>query len=122
MADRPWDAIAEKSYCPSCEESLALGEGAPLIERAEKSPCAVCGQIGILRYRTLPLHKSAPVEIDLCATHLRDLLGRRLGPFAFHQLQRLLTTQGLDVREIFLLHESFYDRQGRALRPILIEE
>ncbi|MCS7044772.1 MAG: hypothetical protein NZO58_00295 [Gemmataceae bacterium] len=114
---RRWDRIAGKSYCPSCIELLALGEAAPLIEKTERRRCAVCHHQGTLRYLTFPLHSRRPVEMDLCAEHLRALLGRRLGPHAYEQLRRQLHALGLETRELFLLHEAFYDAQGRALQP-----
>ena len=114
---RPWDRIAGKSYCPSCLELLALGEADPVVERTDRRRCAVCHHQGTLRYMTFPLQSRRPVEIDLCAEHMRSLVGRRLGPHAFEQLRRQLYSLGLETREIFLLHEAFYDRGGRALQP-----
>jgi hypothetical protein len=117
--DRRWDRIAGKAYCPNCEEALALGEADPLIERTEKNRCSICNQVGTVRYLTFPLQKDTPVELHLCPEHLRNLLGRGLASHAFHQLRRQLQTVGLKVEEIFLLHEAFYDAQGRALQPAL---
>jgi hypothetical protein len=114
---RNWDRIAGKSYCPECQESLILGLAAPLTERTEKKSCAACGKTGTVCYLTYPLQASTPVEMDLCPEHLRALLGRRLGPYAFHQLRRRLHLLGLGVELIFLLHDAFYDEQGRALQP-----
>jgi hypothetical protein len=54
---------------------------------------------------------------QLCAEHLRALVGRRLGPHAFEQIRRQLTRLDLNVTDIFLLHEAFYDEHGRALQP-----
>ena len=71
---------------------------------------------------TFPLQSTTPVEMDLCPEHLRALLGRRLGPYAFHQIRRRLHLLGLGVELIFLLHEAFYDEQGRALQPALESE
>jgi hypothetical protein len=48
---------------------------------------------------------------------MRGLVGRRLGPHAFEQLRRQLYALELETREIFLLHEAFYDPSGRALQP-----
>jgi hypothetical protein len=112
-----WDRIADRAYCPNCEESLIVGEAPPLIERTERRPCAVCGQSGSVRYQTFPLHSEAPVEIDLCPEHLRAILGRRLTPTAFHQLRRQLHALDLEAEDIFLLHGAFYDLHGRALQP-----
>jgi hypothetical protein len=50
---------------------------------------------------------------------LRSLVGRRLEPTAFRQLSRRLSSLGITSEEIFLLHDAFYDRQGRALQPAL---
>jgi len=94
-----------------------LGLSAPLAVRTEKNQCAVCSRVGTVRYLTFPLQASTAVEIDLCAEHLRALLGRRLGPYAFHQLRRRLHVLGLGVELIFLLHDAFYDDYGHALQP-----
>ena len=116
---RPWDRIAGKPFCPNCMEALALGEGNPLVERTDKRRCAVCHHSGTVRYLTFPLHSHRPVEMDLCAEHLRALVARRLGPHGFEQIRRQLTKLSLDVSVIFLLHEAFYDDQGRAIQPVL---
>src|SRR5262249_12920061 len=87
---RHWDRIAGKPYCPECQEALVLGLAAPLTERTEKKACAACGRTGTVCYLTYPLQTTTPVEMDLCPEHLRALLGRRLGPYAFHQLRRRL--------------------------------
>jgi hypothetical protein len=117
QGDQRWDRIAGKCYCPNCEEALALGEGPPLVQRTEPRCCAVCSKIGTLCYQTYPLHAARPVEMDLCADHLRALVGRRLSPHAFHQLRRQLYALALEPEAIFLLHGAFYDLQGRALQP-----
>jgi hypothetical protein len=114
---RHWDRIANKPFCPNCLESLALGEGEPLIERRQPQRCAVCHHQGTLRFLTFPLESLRPVEIDLCGEHLRGLIARRLGPLAFEQLRRQLYALGIQVGEIFLLHDAFYDLNGRALKP-----
>jgi len=114
---RPWDRIAGKTYCPDCLEALAMGEADPLVERTDKRRCTICHQPGTVRFLTFPLHSRRPVEMDLCPDHLRSLVARRLGPHAFEQLRRQLNALGLVVSEIFLLHEAFYDVQGRALQP-----
>jgi hypothetical protein len=118
-AHERWDKIVGESFCPSCEELLILGESDPLVLRTETRCCAVCSQMGTVRYITFPLHSARPVEIDLCGEHLRALLGRNLGPAAFHQLRRQLTALGLESANVFLLHEAFYDHQGHALQPAL---
>jgi hypothetical protein len=115
--ERPWDRIAAKSYCPSCQEALILGEAPPVIERTEQNRCAVCDRVGTVTYQTSPLQGPAAVLLDLCAEHLRGLIGRRLGPHAFHQLRRQLQVVGLKAEDVFLLHGAFYDEHGRALQP-----
>ena len=116
-ASRSWDRIAGKTYCPSCLEALAVGEAEALAERTDRRRCSVCNHKGTLRYLTFPLHSRRPVEIDLCGEHLRSLVGRRLGPHAYEQLKRQLRQLGLNPAAIFLLHDAFYDRNGRALQP-----
>jgi hypothetical protein len=115
--NRHWDRIAGKAYCPACLEALAIGESDPIVEPVEKNRCAVCFHQGTVRFLTFPLHSSRPVELDLCSEHLRALVSRRLGPHAFEQLRRQLFALGLEVGVIFLLHEAFYDHNGRALQP-----
>jgi hypothetical protein len=114
---RFWDRIAGKTYCPNCLEALALGEGDPLVVRTERKRCAVCHHLGTVKYITFPLHSRTPIEIELCSEHLRALVARRLGPHAFEQLRRQLHSLQLEVAEIFLLHEAFYDEYGRAIQP-----
>ena len=111
---RCWDRIAGKTYCPNCLEALAVGEADPLIERTDRRRCAVCHHQGTVRYLTFPLNSRRPVEIDMCAEHIRALAGRRLGPHAFEQLRQQLYSLGLEVAQIFLLHEAFYDTNGRG--------
>jgi hypothetical protein len=114
----PWDHIAGEPICPDCQESLAQGEGEPLIVRTEKNRCAVCDQQGTIHYLTYPLHAADPVEMDLCPRHFHSLLSRRLDRHAYHQLGRQLQALGLMARQVFLLHEAFYDEQGQPLQPI----
>src|SRR5262245_60487731 len=75
---------------PDCTARLLRGEADALRIRREHSSCAVCSQAGTVRYLTLPLHESEPVEIDLCPAHLRDLMSRRLSCRAFQRLRRQL--------------------------------
>jgi hypothetical protein len=110
--------VAGKAICPDCQEHLILGEGEPLVERVEKHSCAICGHQGTLRYLTYPLRGNRPVEIDLCGSHFQALLGRRLDKYALKQLARQLQTHGLQMKQLFLLHEAFYDEKGRALQPV----
>lgn len=116
-----WDRIAEDAICPNCQEELALGVADPLVVRTEQSQCVVCARRGTVRYRTLPQQAKTAVEMDLCGEHLRGLLARSLGPYAYHQLRRQLRTVKVATEEVFLLHSEFYDDQGRALRPAMGE-
>lgn len=116
-ATRSWDRIAGKTYCPNCLEALAVGDADPIIERTDRRRCAVCHYQGTVRLLTFPLHSRRPVEADLCSEHLRAMVGRRLGPHAFEQLRRQLCALGLETAEIFLLHDAFYDENGRAIQP-----
>jgi hypothetical protein len=88
-------------------------KGSRLAKRSRSSnePIAAAARCAI------PLNSRRPVEIDLCAEHIRALAGRRLGPHAFEQLRQQLYSLGLEVAQIFLLHEAFYDANGRALQP-----
>jgi hypothetical protein len=112
-----WDTIAGKPYCPSCEEGIVQGDGEPLVETTQRRRCCACSVVGTVTVQTFPLKASQPLEMDLCPNHLRGLLGRRLGTHAYWQMRRQLTGLGLDVHDVFLLHEAFYDAKGRALLP-----
>jgi hypothetical protein len=114
----PWDRLAGQTICPDCQEALAQGEGDALILRTERNRCAVCQQSGIVRYLTYPLHSTEPVEMDLCPRHFQALLSRRLDRHAYHQLSRQLQMLGFTARQVFLLHEAFYDDQGQSLQPV----
>jgi hypothetical protein len=116
-ADRRWDRIAGKAYCPNCQEMLALSEGPALVERMEKRCCAVCGRQGTACFLSFPLRSEDAIALDLCPEHLRGLVARRLGPYAFNRLRRRLGDLGLNIEHLFLLHGAFYDRHGRALQP-----
>jgi hypothetical protein len=116
--DGRWDRIGDKPFCPRCEEAMMQGEIEGVRERPLEADCAVCGKSGTLRFLTFPLNADDAVEMHLCSEHFRNLLGRRLPPHAYHQLRRLLSTIKLDTREVFLLHDAFYNNSGRALRPI----
>ena len=113
-----WDCLVGQPTCPDCQVELLRGEGNALVLKRERRGCAICEQLGTVRYLTLPLHESEPVEIDLCPSHLRDLMARRLTRRAFKRLRRQLNLLGLAAEQIFLLHESFYDDAGAALRPM----
>ncbi|HEV3205191.1 MAG TPA: hypothetical protein VGY77_12440 [Gemmataceae bacterium] len=112
-----WDRIAGKAYCPHCQEMLVMGEGEPLIEQTEENRCAVCSRLGTVCFHSFPLQAVRPVAIDLCPAHLRHLLGRCLGSYAYHQLRRQLNLIGIPSENLFLLHSAFYDDQGHALQP-----
>jgi hypothetical protein len=114
----PWDRVACKPMCPDCQESLVLGEGPPLVERVESRLCAVCRQVGTLRYMTYPLQSQQPIEVDLCGHHLRCLLSRRLDRSALKQIGQMLRKLGVTPKQVFLLHEAFYDEKGRPLQPV----
>jgi hypothetical protein len=114
----PWDRIGEHAMCPDCEEQLALGEGNPLVERLTPNRCVVCRQAGTVRYLTFPLHGRDPLAIDLCAGHFHDYLGRRLDRYAYRTIGRALQALGLSAKQIFLLHEAFYDERGHPLQPV----
>jgi len=86
--------------------------------RRELPSCCVCQQSGTVPYLTYPLPETQALEIDLCPAHLRDLMGRRLSSRAFRRLRRQMNLLGVAVEQIFLLHESFYDESGAALRPL----
>jgi hypothetical protein len=94
-----------------------MGEADPVAEKTDKRRCTVCHHSGTVRFLTFPLNSRRPAEMDLCSEHVRALVARRLGPHAFEQLRRQLFNLGLDVADIFLLHEAFYDDQGRAIQP-----
>jgi len=117
--DQPWDRIAGKAYCPSCQEALALGEAHAVIESVGTEACSVCQRSGTVRFETFPLKQAAPVAFNLCADHLRAIVGRTLGPFAFRQLVGSLGALGIRREDIFLLHDAFYDNHGRALQPAI---
>jgi hypothetical protein len=114
----PWDRIGDNVICPDCQEQLAMGEGEPLVEKLRKSACAVCGQVGTVRYLTFPLHAREPMEIDLCPTHFHGFIGRRLDRSAYRILGRRLQELGLSARQVFLLHEAFYDERGHPIQPV----
>lgn len=113
----PWDRIGGVRICPDCQESLIRGEGEPLCLPAEPRECAACRSVGTVPFVTVPL-RAKPLAIDLCPNHLRALLRRGLDRPAFLELARQLQTAGLAPGRIFLLHEAFYDRQGKALQPV----
>jgi hypothetical protein len=112
-----WDSIAGKAYCPACEEAIIQGEGDPLVEPTQRRPCTACRNMGSVAVQTFPRKSNQPLEMDLCPDHLRALLSRNLDVHAYTQLQQQLSQLGLDVHDVFLLHEAFYDARGRAQQP-----
>jgi hypothetical protein len=115
----PWDRIADEIICPDCQDLLVRDEGPPLIARVRPAACAVCGHRGVLPFVTVPLYAANAVEIDLCGAHLQALLRRRLDRFSYRQLADQLRTLGIQSREVFLLHEAFYDDFGQPLYPVI---
>lgn len=116
-AERSWDRMAGKAYCPDCQEALVTGLADPFVARTEKRFCSICSRIGTVRFLTFPLHNPTPVEMDFCPEHLRALIGRRLSMAAVAQLRRGLGLIGMSINHVFLLHDAFYDEYGRALQP-----
>jgi hypothetical protein len=114
----PWDRIAGKPMCPDCQEALALGEAPALSERAERKRCLICQHLGTVRYLTYPLQSAVAIEFDLCPWHFQALLSRRLERHALLQVSRQLHSLGLSAKQVFLLHDAFYDENGRALQPV----
>lgn len=114
----PWDRIGEHAICPDCQELLALGEGEPLVERVVENRCLVCHHVGTVRYLTYPLHGRDPLAVDLCPAHFHDFLARRLDRYAYRSVSRGLQGLGLSAKQIFLLHEAFYDERGHPLQPV----
>jgi hypothetical protein len=112
-----WDRIAGKSYCPACQESIVQGDGEPLIETTLRRPCSACHTMGAVTLQLFPLKSSRPLELELCPEHLREFLGRKLGSAAYAELRRQLAGLGINVHDVFLLHEAFYDTHGHALQP-----
>src|SRR5262249_49903236 len=96
---------------------VVIGEAAPIIERTERRRCTACASEGTVRFLTFPLNSTSAVEMDLCPEHLRSLLARRLGVHAFSQIRRQLGPLDVRVNDNFLLHDAFYDLNGRALQP-----
>jgi hypothetical protein len=117
-----WDRVNGLPYCPDCQEALVQGHADPLTLRTERRRCTLCNRLGCVRFLTYPLRAPEPVEMDLCARHFRALLGRRLEPVGYVRLRRLLATLSLSPHTIFLLHEAFYDDEGRALQPAVETE
>lgn len=114
----PWDQIAGKPVCTDCQELLICGDLSPWNLEPQSSRCALCETSATIPFLTYPLCDPDPVEIDLCGSHLVALLGRRLSARAYRRLRRRLNKLGFAVEQFFLLHEAFYDEEGRALQPL----
>lgn len=114
----PWDRLDDAPVCPDCQQLILLGQTEPLRFSPIAGTCAVCKAPRILHFQTSPLRSDRRLELDLCGRHLQALLARRLSPRALHRLMIQLHELGLTCRQIFLLHESFYDPRGRALQPV----
>jgi hypothetical protein len=97
---------------------ILLGQSEPLRLGKREGLCSICKTSGIIPFQTVPLRCSSLLEIDFCMEHLEGLLGRRLTPKAIQRLAERLGELGLTSKQIFLLHESFYDPRGRALQPV----
>ena len=121
-ASRDWDRLGGRALCTQCQEALVLGLAAPLRLQARPGPCAACSSPGTAEFLTFPLRSRTPVELPLCAAHLRALLGRDLSVPAFERLRQRLHALDIGVDRIFLLHQAFYDRAGRALQPAPVPE
>ncbi len=115
-----WDRLGERPCCPDCQERLAQGVADPFVALTHKRPCAVCGRNASLGLLTFPLGSKSAVEMDLCPNHFRALLGRSLDPRGYRALRRRLEALRLTPRNVFLLHEAFYDDLGRALQPVTV--
>jgi len=97
---------------------VLLGQTDPLKLKPQAGHCAVCKSTRIVSFLTVPLRSPRVVEIDICPEHLEAMLGRRMTPRALQRLAEQLGELGLTNRQVFLLHESFYDPRGRALQPV----
>jgi hypothetical protein len=64
------------------------------------------------------LQSQKPIEVDLCGHHQRCLLSRRLDRLALKQMGQMLRKIGVTAKQVFLLHEAFYDEKGRPLQPV----
>lgn len=114
----PWDRLGPVAVCPDCQEALVVGEAAPLALPLEGRPCAACARRGVVPLLTYPLRAAGPLALDLCPRHLYALVGRRLDRAAYRVLARRLAELGLSHRQVFLLHEAFYDERGHPLQPV----
>lgn len=114
----PWDRLAGQAVCPDCQQLILLGQTEPLRLPRRKGVCSICKTTGIVPFQTVPLRCARLLEIDICLEHLEAMLGRRLPPRAIQRLAGHLGELGLTSKQIFLLHESFYDPRGRALQPV----
>lgn len=117
----PWDEIDGLPLCPDCMEDLAAGKAQAtqfMVWRSE--PCCVCQRLGSVKFATTPLQTIKPLVATLpfCPLHLRALIGRSLDCRDFALLIGFLDQFFLAPSQIFLLHEAFYDRAGKAIQPV----
>lgn len=113
-----WDSLSRKIFCPDCMEDLAMGNIPPFSIPPDKHFCVVCDAEDTIVYRTFPQCLQRPIEMHLCRRHIRALIERCLTPREFQSLRAELHQISLSVRDIFLLHHTFYDANGRSLVPI----
>jgi hypothetical protein len=109
----PWDRIGDKVLCPDCQQQLVMGEGETLVEALLNRQCVVCGTLGTVPYSTVPRDDDEPVDIDLCPRHFYDFMAWCLDQDAYQAIRRVLHERRLPAQAIFLLHATFYDKQGR---------
>jgi hypothetical protein len=114
---RAWDRIAGKAICPACQEAVIQGTIEPIVLPTLRRTCSACPTVGSVTVQTFPRDAVAPLEFELCPSHLRGLLGRNLNACAYLNLRRQLAQIGMDIQEVFLLHGAFYDANGQALQP-----
>lgn len=121
MKGCPWDEIDSVPLCPDCLEGLAAGEiEAVKFSVIRSAHCCICRSLGAVRFVTVPLRTPAHMVTTLgfCPLHLRALVGRSLDHKDFGYLAVLLAAFGLRTYQVFLLHEAFYDQDGRAVDPV----
>lgn len=118
-AGAAWDRLGGFAVCLDCMERFARGDGEPLTVPLEQDRhCGVCGTRGCVRFGTVPREWTKHLAIALCPEHLRALIGRRLTAKEFVRAERHLQSRWIDVRQVYLLSEAFYDDKGRAKCPV----
>jgi len=116
----PWDLLGDEPVCPDCQERLALGDEDLVVKvPVVDGRCWACDAPGVADYLTAPLGEAAGyLALHLCPAHFRALIGRSLDRASFRAVCRRLSSRGLKPRQVFLLHEAFYDQHGVALMPL----